>query len=144
MPHILNTREITADYNEINIFEDDDKKQAKLEMWICKQIGDTLVRTYPNRQWGVEVDIPGQMVIIMCPSLSLEKGYHISMMGDRTINDLQQRAIRAGGEILERYGISRDRRFNHDVIDSMDEYFNGEKISGHSSQEGEDPLKRNG
>lgn len=141
MPHILNTREITKDYNEIHLFEDDEKKTAKLEMWIAKRLGGRLVDAYPNRQWGVEVDIPGQMVIVTCPSLSLEKGYHIAMF-ERTIMDLEQRAIMGAGEILERFGISRNRKFDHSVIDSMDEYITGEKISGHSSQEGEDPIKK--
>ncbi len=142
MPHIIGGREITADYNEINIYANDDVNQAKLEMWIAKQIGDVLVKNYPNRQWGVDVDIPGQMVVVMCPSLCMDKGYHISMMGDRTVHDLQMRAILAGGEILERYGISRGRIFNPDTIEGMERYFTGEVISGHASQEGEDPLKR--
>ena len=141
MPHIVGGREITADYNEINIYANDDVNQAKVEMWIAKNIGETLVEHYPNRQWGVDVDIPGNMVVIMCPSLSFDKGYHIAMTEDRTIQDLQQRAIRAGGEILERFGMSRNRKFDPEIIEGADRYFTGEVISGHASQEGEDPLK---
>lgn len=141
MPHIIGGREITEDYNEINIYANDDANQAKIEMWIAKNVGEALVKHYPNRQWGVDVDIPGSMVVIMCPSLCMDKGYHVAMTDDRTIQDLQARAVHAGGEILERYGISRSRKFDPDIIESMDRYFTGEAISGHASQEGEDPLK---
>lgn len=108
-------REITADYNEINVLELESVKRAKLEMWIAKNIGDTLVQHYPNREWGVRVDLTGGMVIITCDSIDLERGYHISMVA-RTIGDLQQRAKMAAGEILERHGVSRDRKFDPEEL----------------------------
>ena len=108
-------REITDDYNEINLLELESVKQAKLEMWIAKNVGDTLVQHYPNREWGVRVDLTGGMVIITCDSIDLERGYHISMVG-RTIGDLQQRAKMAAGEILERHGVSRDRKFDPEEL----------------------------
>ena len=123
MPHIIGGREITADYNEINIYANEDVNQAKVEMWMAKQLGESLVENYPNRQWGVEVNIPGLMVVITCPSLCEVKGYHISMEDGRTIKDLQARAISGAGEILERYGISRGKIFNPDTIEGMEKYF---------------------
>jgi hypothetical protein len=126
--HLLGGREITKDFNEIHFHEDDDQARAKLEMWIAKQIGDMLVTHYPNRQWGVEVDTVGQMVIIMCPSLSLTKGYHLAMKND-TIQALVERCKHAAGEILERYGISRSRVFNPDVLETLDRNALGEAES---------------
>ncbi len=108
-------REITSDYNEINLLELESVKQAKLEMWIAKNVGDTLVKHYPNREWGVRVDLTGGMVIITCDSIDLERGYHISMVA-RTIGDLQERAKMAAGEILERHGVSRDRKFDPEEL----------------------------
>jgi len=108
-------REITDDYNVINVLEMESVKQAKLEMWIAKRMGDVLVSNYPNREWGVRVDLFGGMVIITCDSLDLERGFHIKLEG-RNIHDLQHQAKMAGGEILERHGISRNRKFDPEEL----------------------------
>lgn len=121
-------RNITADYNEINLLEMDNMKQAKLEMWIAKQIGDKVIQHYPNREWGVQVDISGAMVILTCTSVSTSKGYHMHMKGDN-IHGLQERAIMACGQILERYSVSRNRIFNPDHVDSLERDIKDEVIS---------------
>jgi hypothetical protein len=141
MPHIINTREITDDYNEIHIYEDDEKNTAKLEMWIAKNIGATLTLHYPNRQWGVEVNIPGRFVVVVAPGLSLTHGYHINMAG-LAIQELQERAKLAAGEILERYGISRNRSFNPGIVEGLERDAVGNAIVNTGSTEGEDPIKR--
>ena len=107
MPHLLGGREIPEDYNKIFYHEDTDARISKLEMW-----------TYPTRQWGVEVIIPGQMIVLTCPSLSLTHGYHLPM-NDDNIAKLCERAVIACGEILERHGISRDRKFNPDKLETL-------------------------
>lgn len=112
-------REITADYNEINYLELDEIKQAKLEMWIAKNIGDTLIRCYKNREWGVRVDLEGQVVVITCDSVSAQKGYFIHMK-HRNIHDLQEEAKKAAGEILERHNLSRARGFDADIFETLD------------------------
>lgn len=121
-------REIFADYNEINLLETDDRKKAKLEMWIAKNIGDELVKHYPNREWGVRVDVTGGMIIITCDSLSLLCGYHLPINGDN-IKQLQKRAMRAGGEILERFNVSRNQIFNPEKLDLVPRDFRDEAIS---------------
>ncbi len=112
-------REVTADYNEINYLELDEIKQAKLEMWIAKNIGDTLTRCYRNREWGIRVDLEGQIVVITCDSLSAEKGYFMHM-AQKNIHDLQEQAKKAAGEILERHGVSRSRGFDADIFETLD------------------------
>jgi hypothetical protein len=77
-----------------------------------------LMRVYNQREWKVIVDIPGQMLIIACDSVSNEKGYHISMVG-RNVEELQRRAIMAAGEILERHNVSRSRDFNADNLEDL-------------------------
>lgn len=114
----MNGREITADYNEIYAHEDTDQAKAKMEMWIAKAIGERLVKHYPNRQWGVEVDVVGRIIIVSCPSVSKTKGYFIHMKR-RTLHELQERAIQAAGEILERHGVARGRLFNPDVLETL-------------------------
>lgn len=140
MPHIIGREiEIGEDHNRIWIHEGDDVRQAKLEMWIAKKLGEHLVEQYPKRQWGVEVDIPGRMVIIMCPSVSLNKGYHLHMRGD-TLDGLCKRAETAAGEIMERYGLSRNRAFNPDNLENLKRLFNDEAVSADS--DGVDPIIR--
>ncbi len=122
------SREIMEDYNEINFLETDDVKIAKLEMWIAKNIGDVLVKTYSRREWGVRVDIPNQQVIVTCDSVSILKGYHISMVG-RNIHDLAKEAKKAAGEILERHGVPRTHGINDDAIDSLPRDYRDEVIT---------------
>lgn len=109
---------IREDCNEINLLETDEVKQAKLEMWIAKNVGTAVSRKYPGREWSVRVDIRGQMVVVQAPALSKSHGYHVAMAG-RTIHELGERAVLAAGGILERYRISRARKFDDSVIDAL-------------------------
>lgn len=127
-------REVTDDFNEISIFELGTVKRAKLEMWIAKNIGTVLVKHYPNRQWGVRVDLQGQMIIVTCDSVSLTKGYHIHML-NRTIGELSNRAIKAAGEILERHGLTRTRSFDADILETLKRDFQDEVVANDSDAE---------
>lgn len=111
-------RQPVEDFNEVNLLELDSVKQAKLEYFIAKRIGEELCRVYPKREWYVEVDTRNEMVIIMCHSVSAQRGYYLSMKRD-PIQELQRRAVRAAGEILERHGLSRSREFNPDVVETL-------------------------
>lgn len=114
----LNGREITADYNKIFLHEGTEERRAKLEMFIAKRIGEHVAQTYPKRQWSVEVDLDAQMVVLMCPSVSTQKGYHLHFH-TRTIHDMQLAAAKAAGEILERHNISRASAFNPEVLETL-------------------------
>lgn len=133
-------REITKDYNQIHFHEDDDARTAKLEMWTAKQIGEELVKHYPQRQWTVIVDIPGRLIIIACPSLSQMKGYHLHM-NDDNIGALKRRSVIAAGEVLERYGISRGRHFDPKALEELDRIGPRDEALGPDS-DGVDPLIR--
>lgn len=109
---------ITDDYNDIFITDSDEVRKAKLEQWIAKSIGTVLVREFPNRQWKVIVDIEGQMLIIACDSISNTKGYHIKMVG-RNLHELQERAKFAAAEILERHNLTRSKRFDADILETL-------------------------
>ena len=111
-------REIATDYNEINILETPDQQRAKIEMWIAKNVGDAVIKVYPNREWGVRVNIEGAMIILTCDSLSVEKGYHIHMAGS-TIHQIQTKAVNAAGEILERHGITRNKHIDEDIFETL-------------------------
>lgn len=119
---------VCGDFNEIDMMEAESSKIAKMEMWIAKALGTKLVATYPNRQWGVQVDVKGGMAIITCPSLSTERGYYLHLRND-TLDALSARAVTAAGEILERFGLSRARRFDSDILETLDRNMKDEVIS---------------
>jgi len=114
-------RAFVPDDNEINDLELTETKYAKLESWICRNIGKVLSAAYPNREWRVETDLGASVLVIQIPLLSTEKGYVIHMVG-RTMHDLQARALQAAGEILERYGLSRNRKFDPDNIEAVNRH----------------------
>lgn len=75
---------------------------------LCKAIGQTLVAHYPRRQWFVEVSITGGVAQIQCPSISSRYGYTLHIH-NKTRNELDRDVIRAGGQLLEMFRLSRDR-----------------------------------
>ena len=112
---------ITGNFNEIYIPEPEDfrsKRVAELEMKIAGRIGAKLVQKYNNRQWKVNIDLKGGLLIIACDSVSNTKGYHIHTRG-RTIHDLEEQSLKAAGEILERHALSRNKLFNPDNFEGL-------------------------
>jgi hypothetical protein len=105
------------DYNEVNLLETDDAKRAKLEYWIAKRVGEALIGAYNNRQWECIVDLDARVLVVKCPSLSLTKGYYLNL--GRPIHELCAAAVRAGGEIMERYGITRGRITDSKMFDAL-------------------------
>jgi hypothetical protein len=109
---------IWADYNEINPKDSESERQAKMEQWIAKRLGTKLMKHYNQREWKVMVDIANQMVIVACDSICNYKGYHIKM-NLKTITELEEAAVMAGGEILERHNLARGRKFNPAELESL-------------------------
>jgi hypothetical protein len=79
---------------------------------VCVKVGEMLAREYPGIDWMVGVDHEAGTVAIdiMCDKpIGMEKyGYllHLSsIMGP----DGQRKVRNAGGELMERFGIRRDR-----------------------------------
>lgn len=74
---------------------------------ICKKIGAALVRHYPGRQWYVDVSIKGGVVKIQNPALSRQYGFVLKL--HHSTVQLEREAIRAAGQILEMFKLSRER-----------------------------------
>lgn len=128
------------DYNELNLDAEmnvDEMSQADLEAAFAKRIGFKLMTTYPQRRWSVTVDIVAGYAQICCQSLSTTKGFILHLAKYHTMRDLMKRVAYAGGEILERYGISRGRKFDTDQIEALERDWNDEAISPDS-----EPNKR--
>lgn len=109
---------IWHDYNQIEISDTAEEKQAKVEQWIAKKIGTALMTAYNQREWKVIVDTKGLMVIVGCDSICNYKGYHIKMEGC-TIEELISKSIMAAGEILERHNVARTRNFNPAILEEL-------------------------
>jgi len=74
---------------------------------IANRIGLTLHTAYPNRNWLVRVSDDLSVATINCTDISLEYGYMLHL--DKITHDLELAARVAGGEILERFHLSRDK-----------------------------------
>ena len=111
-------KEIAKDYNSLRPEDSDSLKEAKVESWIAKTLGERLCSLYPNRGWAVKVDLRGRMVVVMCPDVSMRYGYYLHMK-NRTIQQLADEMSRVGGEVLERARISRNRKFNEDILETI-------------------------
>lgn len=101
-------RTAVVDYNTPQAENSHEQQAMQTEFWIAKQIGENLCKTYPNRQWHVDVDSRNGIVVIACPSLSKRLGYRLHLKRD-TVAELLPRCRRAAGEILERFGVSRGK-----------------------------------
>ena len=110
--------DVTEDFNEVEEYDDQDTRKAKLEMWMAKKVGTAIHEKYRGRQWKVMVNLEGQMLVVCCDSISNYKGYHIHM-ANRTIHDLQEEGIKAAGEILERHNLARSKHFNPDKFEDL-------------------------
>lgn len=109
---------ITGNYNEIEVIDQDHEEVAKEQFRIAQAVGARLVRAYNNRQWKVIVDIKGGIMIVACDSISNNKGYHIHM-AHRPLSELEDAAVKAAGEILERHNLSRLKLFNPDNFEDL-------------------------
>lgn len=127
-----------VDFNEIVANELDDRRQAQLEMWFARTICEAIIKAYPLRHWEVMADVTGRMIVVKCPSLSVTKGYHVSMIG-RTVHELQQRAVWAAGEILERHNVTRGRVTDTLALDMLPTDLRGDVIAPDAA--GIDPRK---
>lgn len=110
--------QVTEDFNQIEEYDDQDTRRAKLEMWMAKKVGTAVHEKYRSRQWKIMVNLEGQTLIVCCDSISNYKGYYIHML-NRTIHDLQEEAIKAAGEILERHNLARSKHFNLEKFEDL-------------------------
>lgn len=113
--------ERAADFNAIDytdLTSKMEKRVAEIEMEISRRVGGALVRTYPGREWSVAVSLSvnplhGGTLAVKLPALSDHLAYVIHLK-NRSMDELCQEAIRAGGEALERFGLTRTGRVNSD------------------------------
>lgn len=78
---------------------------ALTDIETAKAVADTLVRTYPRHLWCCSAQ--GRVVVVRVPSLHGEWGFVMHTHKMATASELHRAAVMAGGELLERAGVSR-------------------------------------
>lgn len=86
---------------------DDNPKHAAKKARIAGVLGRTLLETFPGRDWMVKVSSDCTIATVFCAQISLEHGYVLHTRD--VMHLLQAKAKRAGGEILERFGLHRGK-----------------------------------
>lgn len=75
-------------------------------MW-ARTLGEALHRHYPGYLWAVNVESRTGLIQIRNMHLAGNWGYVLKMGAVYSISSLEKDVIRAGGEILERFRLSR-------------------------------------
>ena len=92
------------------------------DMLLAKNTADALDRAYPGHLWAVDVN--GGMLNIRNLMLSPDWGWRLKVPAIYSASELQAKALRAGGEILERFAMARGR-FREDQYAGLKTRFDG-------------------
>lgn len=74
---------------------------------LSRRILEVLQRHYPGHRWVVEVKTDQGVAFIRNFFADPRRGFVIHLSRCENANDVVREAMRAGGELLERYGIKR-------------------------------------
>lgn len=77
------------------------------DMNMAKTLSEALNKHYPGHLWGVNVEGRTGLITIRNLYLSGQWGYVLKIGDVYSISALERDAVRAGGEILERFAMSR-------------------------------------
>jgi hypothetical protein len=86
---------------------DPDSSRNANDFIMARNLAEALHRHYPNHLWGVNVEGRTGIISIKNLYLSGNWGYVLKMGAVYSISSLERDAVRAGGEILERFRMSR-------------------------------------
>jgi len=93
---------------------------------IAKEVAECLNKHYPGHAWAVTANVETGLVQVRNLKLSGKLGF-ILKMDDMSTDPGMRLVIRAGGEILERYRLSR-RGINESEMSDIQYDFKGEAI----------------
>lgn len=74
---------------------------------LCQKIGNALAKHYPRRKWYVDVNWEGKIASVFAADISMEYGYQLHI--NKISEEIEKAAVKAGGELLERFKLSRER-----------------------------------
>lgn len=91
--------------NVVQTYSEDDMRKVLRSAGYRKTIGNALAQAYQLVPWLVDVNIDGGVATITCPNISAKYGMVIHLTRDTMA--LEDAAKRMGGELLERFNVSR-------------------------------------
>lgn len=119
-----------SDLNRPVIESPDAARFAFADMSLARILGNAVARAYPNRRWGIHADSENGIIDVMCPDVSNRMGYCIHL-AYKTIEQLERECVRAAGEILERFNLSRNPvGFNRESVLILPRDFRGDALGG--------------
>lgn len=93
---------------------------ARMDLANAKWMMDVLLRAYPLRPWRCVYDGRNKMAFVSIPILmGINKYWAINLTTDALTDAL---LVRCGGEILERYGLSRSRFQLNQFLDAREKH----------------------
>lgn len=95
------------------------------------EIAEALNKHYPGHLWAVRVQGKQGIATIHNMALSDMWGYVIKLDPLYSASYLNDKAIKAGGEILERFGVARGR-VDHELMDALPKDFAGRVLGDKS------------
>lgn len=113
--------------NNLLIANEHEAHQDALDMAMAKNVAESLNANYPGHLWAVNCRGDQGIMTVHNLSLSGQWGYTLLLDKSYSASDLNKRAIIAGGEILERYNVSRGR-VNHDQLAGLETDFAGRVV----------------
>jgi hypothetical protein len=88
-----------------------------LDQQICEVVGAVLLKHYPLYDWLVCADRRKGMIDIINVSLDGQLGCRMYMDGAASTSELEHKAMMYGGEILERFNVTRGAMRYQEVAD---------------------------
>lgn len=77
------------------------------DMVLAKEMADALHQHYPGHLWGVNVEGAQGMAYVRLLSVSGRYGFKLRLPANYSASEFRARVVRGGGEILERYRLTR-------------------------------------
>lgn len=105
----------------------DGATQELSDLSTSRQVSERLNASFPGYLWAVHCQWRQGILIVRNLSVSAKYGFVIKLLPIASASELEALAVKAGGEILERFRLSR-RRFDGDEYDSMAMDFAGMAI----------------
>ena len=105
-----------VDYNTIQ-GDPENYSLAQLELAIGKELSQQLHKHYPRRAWAVAVDCENGVCAVMEQNISKTKGYLLYL--SRPMEELRSMMFKVGGEILERAGVPTSKKFDADILETL-------------------------
>ena len=101
-------------------------RQAIQGQALENRMGELLSRKYPSRQWYLDANVGGGVLDIRAIDISMKYGMVIHMT--HTAMEMEQRVLKAAGELLERFALSRNKNANNEDSDSLKRRIDGEVV----------------